>query len=108
MGHDERDRQLPGPSVALALHDVVPGRADEFFEQRGPRSLAHHDGVEPVARLLAVPPRSAVHSSLEPRLSTDLEAALPGARPDTRDVLGNLRLGVAQLAAKPTIGWLRR
>ena len=26
VGHDERDRQLPGPDVAVAVRPLVPGR----------------------------------------------------------------------------------
>ena len=34
VGDDERDRELPGSGVAVALHPVVPGPAHEHLVQR--------------------------------------------------------------------------
>ena len=77
VGNDERDGELPRPSVALALHDVVPGGTDEHLFQRRPRGVGDHDGAVAGTDPPPIHPRAALHPPLDPRLPAHLAHALP-------------------------------
>ena len=58
VGPDERDRQLPGPALAVAVRALVPGRTDEDITERGHPGAAHHGRAEPRVHLHPLHPRS--------------------------------------------------
>src|SRR5579863_9763744 len=72
MGGHERDRQLPRPALALALHLVVPGpRVRQFRQRRLDRRLPNRGGDD-LAASRSIYSRPAGHTPPGPRPSVDL------------------------------------
>ena len=87
MGHDERDRQLPGPAVDVALHLLVPGQAVLHLRERRRPGLGADDGAHARPDVPAVDPGTAQHPALDPRPPADLARPLPApAEPDRAGV----------------------
>ena len=74
VGRDERDRQLPRPALAVAVHAVVPGAGlDQLGQHRHDRHLHDRPGHDPAAAG-PVHPRPARHPPPHPRAPAHLAA----------------------------------
>ncbi len=80
VGHDERDGQLPGPDVAVAVHRLVSGRTVQGLRKRGHSRDAGDGRAEPCVHLHPVHSRHTRHPTRNPDLPADLARALPRTR----------------------------
>ncbi len=76
VGHDERDRQLPGSSLAVVVHVLVPDPAVQLEWQRRHPRLGTHDAAHVAARPRTVHSGPSLDSAQGEDLQTHLERAL--------------------------------
>ena len=90
VGRDERDRQLPRPALALALHPLVPGTGmDQLSQHRHDRHLHDRPGHHPAAGH-PVHPRTARHPPPHPNPPPHLaHLGQPGATSRRRNQPGH-------------------
>jgi hypothetical protein len=74
----ERNRALSRADLALAIHPVVPGAADQHRSQCGPAGDGHHGATNPAADPGAIHPRNPQHPTIRADPPPDLAQVLPG------------------------------
>src|ERR1700682_2716485 len=76
MGHDERDRAVSGPDLALALYALVPAPTLQPGFVWRPAGGPDDRTADLVVGAGAIHPRAPRYPPLDPDLSTDLAALL--------------------------------
>ncbi|HTX32735.1 MAG TPA: hypothetical protein VMD09_15235 [Solirubrobacteraceae bacterium] len=77
VGDDERDGQLSGPGLALAVHVLVSDQAILDFSQRGHPGHDSDGRPQPALRPRPLPPRNQPHPAVDSDLQADLAPVLP-------------------------------
>ena len=96
VGHDERDRQLPRPSLAVAVHLLVPDLPVQDLRQRRRPGVGDHDDPVPRPHPGAPHPRPALATTMDTHLQDHLARLLPGPPPDRRRQRNRSEIGPGQ------------
>jgi hypothetical protein len=76
VGRDELDRTVSRSDLAVAVHALVPGAADQYRPKRGPGGDGNHGGAYPAADPGAVYSRDTQHSTSGADPPVDLASLL--------------------------------